>query len=273
MVVASEWDEYTWRIHLDGYLALLQPSCQEANGTALLKPLEQALRFVRNGTIENFSFDTATTNDKEKVALLTNILKLRLRTLVQEFCTLTRGVVQPRRLDMLRLQLLTKRLLNDLDLVLPTNSPSTNCVSRADRLECEALRVIAGSILITCGNILDTTGSFDTTRKYAKLNSFVEAAATDIFTMTATLHPRVAHLDSASVTHDNGDVPQVAIASTPLSVIWPLFAAGISASSDITKQTWARETLFDIGRHYQIPLALHLVRIYWYSLLIVPLKR
>ena len=261
MVVASGWDEDTWRIHLDGCLTLLQQSSQEVNGTAPLKPLEQALRFVRDDTIGTFSFDTATTNDKEKVVLLVNILKLRLRALVQEFCTLTRSIVQPRKLDVLRLRLLMKQLLSDFDLVLLTSAPSTNCVPCADRLECEALRVIAGSILMNCGKILDTTGSFDTTREYAKLNSVIEAAATKIFTMTAALRPRVAHPDTASVVHDNVDVPQVVIATTPLSVIWPLFAAGIWASGDVRKQTWARETLFDIGRHYQIPLALHLVRV------------
>jgi hypothetical protein len=262
MVVASGWDEDTWRIHLDACLTLLQQSCHEASGTAFLEPLEQALRFVRNDTIGNFSFDTATTNDKEKIALLMNILKLRLRTLVHEFSKLTRGIAQPRKLDMLRLRLLMKRLSKDLGLVLPMSSSPTNCVSCADRLECEALRVVAGGILIACGNTLDTTGSFDTTREYAKLNSFIGAAATEIFTMTATLHPRVAPLDTANIAPDNTDAPRASTALTPLSVIWPLFAAGIWASSDTEKQTWARETLFDIGRHYQIPLALHLVRIY-----------
>jgi hypothetical protein len=272
MVVASGWDEDTWRMHLDGCLTLLQQSCQETIGTAFLEPLEQALRFVRNDTTGDFSFDMATTNDKEKIALLMNILKLRLRTLVHEFSKLTRGIAQPRKLDMLRLRLLTKRLSNDLGLVLPTSSSSTDRVSCADRLECEALRVVAGVIIIACGNILDTTGSFDTTREYAKLNSFIGAAATEIFTMTATLYPRVAHPDTASVAHDNTNVPRVTIASTPLSVIWPLFAAGIWASSDTKKQTWARETLFDIGRHYRIPLALHLVRICWCSFLDIPLE-
>ena len=273
MVVASGWDEDTWRIHLDGYMNLLQQSCQEVKGAASSEPQEQALRFVQDDMIGTFSFDTATRNDKEKVSLLMNILKLRLRILVHEFGTLTRGVAQPRKLDMLRLQLLTKRLSNDLGLVLPMSSSSTNCVSCADRLECEALRVVAGGILIACGNILDTTGSFDTTREYAKLNSFIGAAATEIFTIAATLHPRVAYLDMASIAPDNTNVPRVAISLTPLSVIWPLFAAGIWASSDTKNQTWARETLFDIGRNYQIPLALHLVRTCWCSFLVVSLKR
>jgi hypothetical protein len=263
MVVASGWDDNTWRIHFDGCLTLLQQSGQKPDGTTSSKPLEQALRFVQDDTISTFSFDTATRNDKEKAALLMNILKLRLRTLVRDFCTLTRGVVQPRKLDMIRLRLLTKRLFNDLGLVLPTSSPSTNCASYADRLECETLRVIAGVVLIECGSILDTTGSFDTTREYAKLNSRIGAAATEIFTITATLHPRVAYPDPASVARGNADKPRVAISSSALSVIWPLFAAGIWASNDTTQQTWARETLFDIGKNYHIPLALHLVRIRW----------
>jgi hypothetical protein len=261
MVVASGWEEDTWRIHLDGCLALLQQSCQEANGTSSSNALEQALRFVQYDTIENFSFDTTTQNEKEKATLLLSILKLRLRSLVHEFCALTRGVVQPRKLDILRLRLLIKRLLNDLGLVLPTNSPATNCVSHTDRLECEALRVIAGTILMDCGRILDPTGSFVTTREYAKLNSRIGAAATEIFTITAMLHPRVAYSDTASVAHGNANRPRIATWSTPLSVIWPLFAAGIWASSGITQQTWARGTLFDIGERYKIPLALHLVRI------------
>lgn len=178
MAGASGWDDDTWRIHLDGYLALLQQSCRAIKGTGVLGPLEQALRFVQDDTTGTFSFDTATTNDKEKVALLLNILKFRLKTLVNEFCTLTQCVVQPRKLDMLRLRLLVKRLLEDLSLVLPTSSSFIGCVSYANRLEYEALRVIAGGILMNCGNILDTTGIFDTTREYAKLKSCIGAAAT-----------------------------------------------------------------------------------------------
>ena len=264
MVVASSWEEDTWRIHLDGCLALLQQSCRGTDGIAALEPLEQALRFIQGDTTGNFSFDTTTKNDKEKTALLLIILKLRLRSLVDEFCILTRGVVQPRKLDMLRLRLLMKQLLNDLGLVLPTSRSSTSCLSYASRLECEALLVIAGGMLMKFGNFLDTTGSFDTTREYAKLNSCIELAATEIFTMTAKLHQRVAHSDLVSVAHGNADVSQVAISSTPLSVIWPLFAAGIWASSDTKQQTWARETLSEIGTHYHIPLAMHLVRICWF---------
>jgi hypothetical protein len=263
MVVASDWDEDTWRIHLDGCLVLLQQSCRDIQETVLSKPLEQALRFVQDDTIGTFSFDTTTRNDKEKAALLLNILKLRLRILVHEFCTLMRGVEQLRKLDVLRLRLLMKRLMNDLGLVFPTSSPATKCASHTDRLECEALRVIAGAILMECGKILDTTGSFDTTREYGKLKSSIGAAAAEIFTITATLHPRVAYSDTASVAHGNADRARVAVSSTPLCIIWPLFAAGIWASSDITQQTWARETLFEIGKNYGIPLALHLVRIRW----------
>lgn len=264
MVVASEWDKNTWRIHIDGYLTLLQQSCRALKGTALSNSLEQAVRFIQDDTSGIFSFDMTTRNDKEKIALLLNILKLRLRTLINEFCTLTRGVVQPRKLDVLRLRLLMKRLLDDLGLVLPTSRSSTSCLSYASRLECEALLVIAGGMLMKFGNFLDTTGSFDTTREYAKLNSCIELAATEIFTMTAKLHQRVAHSDLVSVAHGNADVSQVAISSTPLSVIWPLFAAGIWASSDTKQQTWARETLSEIGTHYHIPLAMHLVRICWF---------
>lgn len=203
MVVASEWDEDTWCIHLDGYLTLLQQSCRELKGTALSNPLEQALRFIQDDTSGTFSFDTTTRNDKEKIALLLNIFKLRLRTLINEFCTLTRGVVQPRKLDMLRLRLLMKRLLNDLGLVLPTSPQPTNCLPGADQLECEALRVIIGDLLKKCGNILDTTGSFDTTRECAKLDSCIGLATTEIFRMTATLHPQVAHPGTASIAHGN----------------------------------------------------------------------
>lgn len=58
MVVASSWEEDTWRIHLDGCLALLQQSCSGTDGIAALKPLEQALRFVQGDTTGNFSFDS-----------------------------------------------------------------------------------------------------------------------------------------------------------------------------------------------------------------------
>lgn len=260
MVVASGWDEATWRIHLDGCLALLQQSCLEVIETASLELLEQALRFVRDDTNTDFSFNATTRNEKETTILLLNILKLRLRSLVQELCALMQSAIRPRKLDMLRLRLLLKRLLNDLGLLLPMSSPSTKNISCAQRLECEALRVIAGGLIIKCSNMLDTTGSFDTTRECAKLNSLTRAAASEIVTTTAVLYPSIQNPSMASVAHSSADVPQGPIASTPLSVIWPLFAAGIWASNETAQQDWARETLFSIGKHYHIPLALHLVR-------------
>lgn len=156
MVVASGWDEDTWRIHLDGCLTLLQQSCQEVIRTDSLQPLEQALRFVRDDTNTAFSLDSTIRNEKETAVLLLNILKVRLRSLVEEFCTLTQNAIQPRKLDMLRLRLLMKRLLNDLGLLLPTSSRSTDNMSCTQRLDCEALRVIAGvysSNAATCSTL------------------------------------------------------------------------------------------------------------------------
>jgi len=260
MVVASDWDDDTWRIHLDGCLTLLQHSYQKVIETALLEPLEQALWFVRDDTNTDFSLNTTTRNEEETTMLLFNVLKVRLRLLVQEFCTLTQGTMQPRKLDTLKLRLLMKRLLNDLNLLLSTSSPSTKNMSCTDRLNCEALRIVVGGILIKCGNMLDTTGSFDTTREYAKLNSLVRAAVSGIFTTIAALYHSIQHPGTASIAHGNVDESQASIASTPLSLIWPLFAAGIWASNEAAQQNWARETLFSIGKHYHIPLALHLVR-------------
>lgn len=260
MVVVSGWDEDTWRIHLDGCLALLQQSCKKINVMATLQPLEQALRSVRDDASTMFSLGTTTSNEKETTILLLNVLKVRLRSLVQEFCALVQSTMRPRKLDMLRLRLLVKRLLNDLGLLLSRSSPYTKNMSCTDRLDCEALRIVAGEILIYFGNILDTTDSFDTTREYAKLNSLIRAAANEIFTMTTALYPSTKHPNMTSITHSSVDVPQDSIASTPLSLLWPLFAAGIWVRNDIAQQDCARETLFSFGQHYHIPLALHLVR-------------
>jgi hypothetical protein len=127
-------------------------------------------------------------------------------------------------------------------------------------------------MLIVYVNIHGTTGSFDATREYTKLNSRIGAAATEIFSITATLHPRVTYSVTASDAYDNADNPRIAITSTPLSVIWLLFAAGIWNSSGITQQSWARGALFDIGKRYNIPLALHLVRIRTCFFLVILLK-
>lgn len=142
MVVASGWDEDTWRIHLDGCLTSLQQSCQEVIRTDSLQSLEQALRFIRDDTNIAFSLDSTIRNEKETAVLLLNILKVRLRSLVWEFCRLTQNVIQPRKLDMLRLRLLMKRLLNDLGLLLPTSSRSNNDMSCTQRLDCEALSTL-----------------------------------------------------------------------------------------------------------------------------------
>lgn len=260
MVVASGWDEDTWRIHLDGCLTLLQQSCQEVIRTDSLQPLEQALRFIRDDTNIAFSLDSTIRNEKETAVLLLNILKVRLRSLIWEFCTLTQNAIQPRKLDMLRLRLHMKRLLNDLGLLLPTSSRSNNDMSCTQRLDCEALHVIAGGILVKCGNMLDTTGSFYTGREYTKLDSLIRAATSEILNTTAALYPSIRRPNMARIALGNVDKLRVSIASTPLSLIWPLFAAGIWASSETAQQDWARETLFSIGKHYHIPLALRLVR-------------
>jgi hypothetical protein len=260
MTVASDWDDDTWKVHLEGYLSLLQHSCQEDTEASSLQLLEQALQFNRDDRSAKFSFDTATRNDEEKAILLLHVLKLRLKDLVQDYCRLTQNVTRPRKLDMQRLRFLLQRLLDDLGLMTSTSSPLTHIASCTVQLEHAALRVVAGGLLIECGNILDVTGEFDITRDCANLILSTRVAATDIFAATAILFPDLDTCGMVSVTHGR-NVCRVAISSAPLSAMWPLFAAGVwsSSCSDIAQQCWAREALYYVGKNYHLPRALHLV--------------
>jgi len=261
MTVASDWDDDTWQVHLDGYLSLLQHASHDGFERSPTHLMEQALQFVRADAMETFSFDAATRNEVEKAILLLHILKLRLRVIVEDFCRLTQSVMRPRKLDMQRLRFLLQRLLDDLAL-LPTTSPSIHIVSRTAQVEHATLRVVAGGMLIECGHILDSTGAFGTSCEYAKLSSSTRAATSEISGITAALDPGIGPKCMATVVRGH-DVSQVAIASTPMSAMWPLFAAGVWSSScfDSGQRVQAREALFQIGKHCHIPRALHLVRL------------
>lgn len=259
MIVASDWDDDTWHIHLDGYLRLLQQSSGEVIYTASTRTLEQALKFVRVETNETSSFDDIARSDMHKALLLLNISKLRLRTLAREFRRLTEGATRPRKLDVQRIRSLAKQLFDDLGLMRPASSPSRLDVFGTLPMEHAALRVVAGGILIECGNILDTTGAFDITRQCVKLTSSTRLAATEILAIAAATFPGLRGGELTDVDHGKANASQHLMISTPLSVMWPLFAACISAGSDHAQRTWARQTLSYIGEHYSIPRALHLV--------------
>ena len=257
MAVGSDWDDNTWKIHLDGYISLLQHSRHETVGNAPLDPLELALQFVRDDTAMNSS--TTVRDYKGQVILLLSIFTLRLRNLVQFFCRLTGSERRPRKLDVQRLKVLLKRLLGDLKIVLPVSSLSGHAATGTIEIEHAALRVITGSMLIECGRILDVDGAFDTTRQYAKLSSLVGVATADTIAKSVMLCPGIGSRDVAIVTDDKIGMSGIATTSTPLSLMWPLFAAGVWASSNPAQRGSARDALFYLGRHYCIPRALHLV--------------
>lgn len=261
MAVGSDWDDDTWKIHLDGYLSLLQQSQREIAGDNPLDPLELALQFVRDDTAMNSSLDTIVRDDKGRVILLLSILKLRLRNLVHDFCRLTGSEERPRKLDVQRLKVLLKRLLGDLKIVLPVSSLSGHAATGTIEIEHAALRVITGSMLIECGRILDVDGAFDTTRQYAKLSSLVGVATADTIAKSVMLCPGIGSRDVAIVTDDKIGMSGIATTSTPLSLMWPLFAAGVWASSNPAQRGSARDALFYLGRHHCIPRALHLVSV------------
>jgi hypothetical protein len=261
MTVASDWDHDTWQVHLDGYLSLLQHASHDGFERSPIHLMEQALQFVRADTVETFSFDAATRNDQEKAVLLLHILKLQLRVIVEDYCKLTESVMRPRKLDMQRLRFLLQRLLDDIAL-LPTTLPLSNIVCRTAQLEHSTLRVVARGILIECGRLVDGTGAFDTSRECTKLKSLTRAAASETLGITATLYPNLG--PNCMVTVARGqNVTRVAIRSTPMSAIWPLFAAGVWSSScfDSGQRVHAREALFQIGKYYHIPRASYLVRL------------
>ena len=260
MVVASDWDDKTWHLHLAGYLSLIKQSCVEVSGRLCTQRLQRALQHVQNDTEQTFSFDDVARDDEQKSMLLLEISKLRLERLTGEFGTLMQGTTRPRKLDVQKLRSLFKQVFDDLGLIRPTSSSTDFGTSCVVQLEHATLSVVVGRLIIECGDFLDATGAFNTTREHAKLISVIRVATQQILDITNAIYPRVGDNEITGVHHDKATESRLLVMSSPLSVIWPLFAVSISIDGDSTQQSRARQALFHIGTYYRIPLALHLVR-------------
>jgi hypothetical protein len=259
MTVASNWDDTTWQTHLDGYLSILSQSRQQPTGKAQDSMLAQALECAGDdATVQQFH-SSGTMADIDKVTLLLDISKLRLRTLARKLCMLLQGVTPPRKLDVQKLQSSVKQVYADLQLGTFAESPRKTVIAHRTNIDIAAVRVIAASILIQCGQFLHPTGLFNTTRQNTKLNSSIRTAMYQIRATTDAMCLSAMFPDTVDADHRPTRGSVTTTVMDALSVIWPLFVVGTIANTAGTHRTWAHNLLLTLGNKARIPKALHLV--------------
>jgi hypothetical protein len=258
MTVASDWEDVTWQTHLDGYLSILSESGHQ-NGKAQDSMLAQALgRAGDDATIQHFH-SYGNMADIDKAMLLLDVSKLRLMSLARKLCMLLHGATPPRKLDVQKLQSSVKPIYADLLLITPAESLGKTDLACTTTIEVAAVRVIAASILIQCGQFLHATGLFDTTRQCTKLTSSIRVAADQISTTVAAMRLTAVCPDTIDFNRGSSRLPLAATVMDALSVIWPLFVVGTTANTGNTHCAWAQKLLLTLGNNARIPKAVHLV--------------
>jgi hypothetical protein len=259
MTVASDWDDTTWRTHLDGYLSILSQSGQNTTCKAENSILEQALSCVgEDGGVHSFH-SNGITDELDEAALLLEVSKLRLRGLARKLCMLLQGTTPPRKLDVQKLQSSVKQIYADLQLGTLALSPRNTVIAEMNNIDCAAVRIVAAGLLIRCGQFLHPTGLFNTTRHFTRLNSSICVAADEICATVAAMLSRVVCPYTIDPGRGSSRLLLAARVMDALSVIWPLFVVGTTADTDDKHRAWAQKLLLTLGNDARIPKALHLV--------------
>lgn len=260
MAVSSNWEDATWRTHLDAYLAMLCQAPQLSTDRTRESSLAQALRFVDDKDNGQLSFNDPTKTDSKMAELLLGVSKLRLSRLSQELTGLYRAVSRPRKLDVQKLRFSVKRIHADVLSVSGLVSSSESKASKLFQIEHAAVRILTAGLLIECGDYLHSAEAFHRTREYISLASSISLASATICESVRGLLPA-----TCSVIQTVVDAPQTGSLLLPslcdvFSVMWPLFIVRSAKSQEQARRDWAEQTLYLIGKDARVPKALHLVR-------------
>ena len=256
MTVSTDWHDRTWQVHLEGYLDLLRQQPQSTNGSARGFELVRALQYLEDGDTDRSLIRDATSSAGDRALFLLDVCTLRLRALVHEFNVLMRGTVRPRKLDVQKLRMCLKQVVDDVTSLsrIFTAEIIMSCVRDTQPA---ALILLASWLLLQCieflqnGRLsfLETTGCLSTiSRAIENIHAKVAALLCGIDAMVTT------------GAHDSPDnTPLQPFVKHALTVLWPLFATCIVTSIEPTQQEWARQSLLRLGVHTRLPKALHLV--------------
>jgi hypothetical protein len=247
MTVSSDWEDHTWRTHLDAYFAMFWQTSQAPTDKSRESSLLQALQFVHDHNKRQLSLNDPSKTDTETAVLLLDVCKLRLSNIAQDLAGLFERGPQPRKLDIQKLRLSVKHLHADVLSVSKLLSPSESRRPKLLLIEHAAVQILAASLLIEFGEYLHPAEALCRTREYAGLTSSISLASMAIRKSVSDLLPRGEKLHMPSI-------------ADAVSAMWPLFVVRAARNQKKTMQDWAGQNLCQVGQEARVPKALHLVR-------------
>jgi hypothetical protein len=260
MAVSSDWEDITWRTHLDAYLAMLRQTPLVPADKSSESLLAQALRFVDDKDKRRLPLNDPSRTDSEMAALLLDVSKLRLGGISKDLAGLFKRSLHPRKLDIQKLRLSAKQVYADVLSVSGLIASSDPEPSILLRIEHSAVQILAASLLGYCSEYIQTTEAFHGTREYAALASSISLASVTICKSVWDLLPATRTVGQATVNESQGAKLYTPFVADVVSVMWPLFAVRAARNQEQTMHDWAGQTLYQVGQAARVPKALHLVR-------------
>ncbi|KAM0692552.1 hypothetical protein Q7P36_007106 [Cladosporium allicinum] len=258
MTVSSDWEDTTWRTHVDAYLVMLRRRPWVPTDKSRESSLAQALQFADDNDKRQLSLSDPGKPDSEMAELLLDVCKLRLSNIAQDLARLFERGPQPRKLDIQKLRLSVKRVYSDL-LFVPGLTSSESKPTESFLIEHAAVQILAASLLIEFAEYLYPAETFHSTREYAGLTSTISLASLAIRKFVSDLLPATRIVGRATVVNGSGGgrlhIPSIADTA---SVIWPLFIVHAARNQEQTMRDWAGQTLYRVGQEARVPRALHL---------------
>ena len=260
MTVSSDWEDTTWRTHVDAYLVMLRRRSWVPTDKSRESSLAQALQFADDNDKRQLSLSDPGKTDSEMAEVLLDVCKLRLSNIAQDLARLFERGPQPRKLDIQKLRLSVKHVYSDL-LFVPGLTSSESKLTESFLIEHAAVQILAASLLIEFAGYLYPAETFHSTREYSGLTSTISLASLTIRESVSDLLPATRIVGRATVVNGSGGgrlhIPSIADTA---SVIWPLFIVHAARNQEQTMRDWAGQTLYRVGQEARVPRALHLVR-------------
>ena len=260
MKVSSDWEDTTWRTHVDAYLVMLRRRSWVPTDKSRESSLAQALQFADDNDKRQLSLSDPGKTDSEMAEVLLDVCKLRLSNIAQDLARLFERGPQPRKLDIQKLRLSVKHVYSDL-LFLPGITSPESKLTESFLIEDAAVQILAASLLIEFAEYLYPAETFHSTREYAGLTSTISLASVAIRNSTSDLLPAKQFVGRAAVVNEpRGERLHILYFADAASVIWPLFIVRAARNQEQTMRDWAEQTLYRVGQEARVPSALHLVR-------------
>ena len=257
MTVTTDWENRTWQVHFEGFLSLLRHQSQFVHGSARHLELARALQYLGDEERNKFPVHGATSTTTCKAFFLLDVSTLRMRALAHKFDALMHGIARPRKLDVQKLRICLKQIVDDVSSVSQIFLPeAVGDIPRS--IQPAALTILASWLLLHCVDFLH--GARSSSRERTRCLSFMSRATTIIHVKVAELYTNTVDLTLRDGNDTQSDISLQASMRDGLAVMWPLFAVCIASSIQLQPHEWARQSLSHTGAHARIPMALHLVR-------------